>query len=132
MSLSAIARALANNPAVLILDEATSHLDAITEGIVDRNLSQLSCTRIVIAHRLSTVRNADLILALRDGRIVERGSHAELLAANGFYAQLVRSQLEDDTDASQENSALAASYHNGHQSSQNTLGVVVRDGMRIS
>ena len=89
----AIARALAHKPAVLLLDEATSHLDALTERLVDQSLSGLSCTRIVIAHRLSTVRNADLILVLDDGAIVERGSHEDLLAEGGHYAALVQSQL---------------------------------------
>jgi ABC-type methionine transport system ATPase subunit len=94
----ALARALAHNPVILILDDATSHLDAVTERLVDHNLSQLSCTRIVITHRLSTVRNADVICVLKEGRIVERGTHAELLALKGCYAELVHSQLEDDTD----------------------------------
>lgn len=89
-----LARALAHQPAMLVLDEATSHLDVITERRVDRNLSDLSCTRIVIAHRLSTIRNADLILVLDEGAIVERGSHEDLLARGGLYAALVRSQLE--------------------------------------
>jgi ATP-binding cassette subfamily B protein len=80
---------------MLVLDEATSHLDVITERRVDRNLSDLSCTRIVIAHRLSTIRNADLILVLDEGAIVERGSHEDLLARGGLYAALVRSQLEE-------------------------------------
>jgi ABC-type bacteriocin/lantibiotic exporter with double-glycine peptidase domain len=88
----AIARALAHRPALLILDEATSDLDAITESIVDRNLSNLACTRIVIAHRLSTVRNADLILVLDEGFVVERGTHQELLALGGTYAELVHDQ----------------------------------------
>ena len=88
----AIARALAHRPALLILDEATSDLDAITESIVDRNLSELSCTRIVVAHRLSTVRNADLILVLDEGFVVERGTHQELLALGGTYAELVHDQ----------------------------------------
>ena len=83
----AIARALAHDPAILALDEATSNLDAITESIVDQNLSGLECTRIVIAHRLSTVRNADLILVLDAGVIVERGTHEDLLALGGVYAQ---------------------------------------------
>jgi ABC-type bacteriocin/lantibiotic exporter with double-glycine peptidase domain len=88
----AIARALAHQPAILLLDEATSHLDVVTESIVDQNLSDLKCTRVVIAHRLSTVRNADLILVLDKGVIVERGRHDQLLALGGVYATLVRDQ----------------------------------------
>ncbi|HEY0735249.1 MAG TPA: peptidase domain-containing ABC transporter [Herpetosiphonaceae bacterium] len=88
----AIARALAHHPAVLVLDEATSHLDVLTETQVDRYLSALRCTRIVVAHRLSTICNADLILVLDQGTIVEHGTHAELLARGGFYATLVHGQ----------------------------------------
>jgi ATP-binding cassette, subfamily B, bacterial len=61
---------------------------------VERNLQELECTQIIIAHRLSTVRNADIILVLDQGRIVERGSHEDLLAHNGYYATLIRNQLE--------------------------------------
>jgi ABC-type bacteriocin/lantibiotic exporter with double-glycine peptidase domain len=88
----AIARALVNEPPIVLLDEATSHLDSMTEGIVDQNLSYLNCTRIVIAHRLSTVRNANLILVLDQGVIVEHGTHERLLALGGLYATFVREQ----------------------------------------
>ncbi len=96
---AALARALARRPVILLLDEATSHLDMATEALVDHNLSRLACTRIVVAHRLSTIRNADLILVLDEGRIVERGCHEGLLARNGHYAALIHSQMkrvEDD------------------------------------
>lgn len=74
-----LARALATKPAIMLLDEATSHLDKVTERHVEHSLNALGCTRIVIAHRLSTVRNADLILVLDNGQIVEQGSHEALL-----------------------------------------------------
>jgi ABC-type bacteriocin/lantibiotic exporter with double-glycine peptidase domain len=90
----ALARALVHRPAILLLDEATSALDAITESRVHQHLAALRCTRIVIAHRLNTIREADLILVLEDGAIVERGSHAALLAQCGHYAALVQSQVD--------------------------------------
>ncbi len=89
----ALARALVNRPAILLLDEATSELDAITEMDVHQNLAALRCTRIVIAHRLSTIRDADLILVMDDGRIIERGTHEELLARGGHYAALLSTAL---------------------------------------
>ncbi len=88
----ALARALAADPAILLLDEATSHLDPVTEQQLDANLNALNCTRIVIAHRLSTVRNADMIVVLDDGLLVEQGTHEGLLALGGYYATLVAAQ----------------------------------------
>ena len=89
----AIARALAREPVVLILDEATSDLDTATEKAVGQHLRRHGASSLVIAHRLSTVEDADLILVLDDGRVVERGTHADLLAEEGVYARLVRDQL---------------------------------------
>ena len=88
----ALARALLHRPAVLFLDEATSHLDVETEAAVDRNLRALACTRIIIAHRLSTVRDADAILVMEAGRVVERGTHDQLVALGGAYAALSQRQ----------------------------------------
>jgi len=90
----ALARALVHNPALLILDEATSALDSETERRVIRNLEDLRCTRIVLAHRLSTIVNADLILVMDAGEIVETGTHHELLAHGQHYARLVAAQLQ--------------------------------------
>ena len=93
--LVSLARATLADPAVLILDEATSHLDAVNEKAVREALEELMADRttIVIAHRLSTVRSADLIVALNEGQVIETGTHNELLAKGGLYAQLVAHQL---------------------------------------
>jgi ABC-type multidrug transport system fused ATPase/permease subunit len=91
----AIARAFLKNAPTLVLDEATSHLDAVSEAQVRRALDALmrDRTTIVIAHRLSTVRNADFLVVLDRGEVVEIGSHSELVARNGLYARLIRRQL---------------------------------------
>src|SRR5262249_7886522 len=91
----AIARAFLKNAPTLILDEATSHLDAVSEAQVRGALDALmrNRTTIVIAHRLSTVRNADLIAVLDHGRVIETGSHAELVAHGGLYARLIRRKI---------------------------------------
>lgn len=88
-----IARALVRRPALLLLDEATSALDNLTQAIVSETLSGLTATRIVVAHRLSTIRHADRILVLDGGRLVEDGPYDTLIAANGPFAALARRQL---------------------------------------
>ncbi len=90
----ALARALVRRPAILLLDEATSALDAISERKVQEELSRMRCTRILIAHRLSTVVGADRILVMEDGHLVEQGTHAELRTRGGVYAQLLQGQLD--------------------------------------
>ena len=94
--LLAIARAAVADPPVLILDEATSNIDTRTERLIERGMDQLmeGRTVFVIAHRLSTVRNADAILVLEHGRIIERGDHASLLALRGEYYQLYHGMSE--------------------------------------
>jgi ATP-binding cassette subfamily B protein len=93
--LVAIARAMIQDAPILILDEATSSVDTRTEALIQDAMDRLMAgrTTFVIAHRLSTIKNADLILVLRDGDVVERGAHDELLQQNGFYAELYNSQF---------------------------------------
>lgn len=90
-----IARAILANPTILILDEATSSVDTRTEVLIQKGMDQLmrGRTSFVIAHRLSTIKNADMILVMNEGRIIEKGTHQELLEKKGFYAELYNSQF---------------------------------------
>ena len=94
-----IARAILADPKILILDEATSSVDTRTEIQIQKAMDTLmkGRTSFVIAHRLSTIRDADMILVMKDGDIVEQGNHEELIAKNGFYAELYNSQFEKAT-----------------------------------
>ncbi|MNK38042.1 putative ABC transporter ATP-binding protein [compost metagenome] len=96
--LLAIARAILASPSILVLDEATSSIDTITEIKIQEGLQRLmkGRTSFVIAHRLNTIRQADKILVLKDGRLLEQGPHEELLAGNGFYSKLYQDQLRNE------------------------------------
>ena len=92
-----IARAVLADPPIMILDEATSSVDTRTELLIQQAMNRLmeGRTSFVIAHRLSTIRDADLILVMDQGKVIEQGTHTELLEANGFYADLYNSQFSD-------------------------------------
>lgn len=89
---------------ILILDEATSSVDTRTEVLIQKAMQELmkGRTSFVIAHRLSTIRDADLILVMKDGDIIEQGTHQQLLAANGFYTSLYKSQFETSSGISEQ------------------------------
>lgn len=93
-----IARAILSDPKILILDEATSSVDTRTEMHIQKAMNELmkGRTSFVIAHRLSTIKDADLILVMKDGSIIEKGSHSELLKQKGFYADLYMSQFAEN------------------------------------
>jgi len=100
---TALARALAVDPRILVLDDALSAVDTETEEAILKGLRQVLARRttFLVSHRVSTVKEADIIVVLRSGRIVERGSHEELLAEGGFYADLYRRQLLEDEVATE-------------------------------
>ena len=89
-----IARALIGKPKIILMDEATSALDNRTQAVVTQSLETLSATRIVVAHRLSTIRHADRIYVLEAGRVVQVGSFAQLMKQSGLFARLIARQLE--------------------------------------
>src|SRR5205085_3837984 len=111
----AIARALLRRPDVLIFDEATSHLDTATERAIQENLRTVLAdkTVVLVAHRLSTIRSADRIYVLHQGRVVESGSHRQLLGRNGRYATLWQAQADPDEDAPwyRKRGGLSERYH---------------------
>ena len=95
-----IARALLRDPRIIILDEATSALDVVSEHLVQQAINRLiqGRTTLIVAHRLSTIRNADQVLVLKDGQIIQRGKHTELVQSDGFYHDLYMSQFSRDID----------------------------------
>jgi ABC-type bacteriocin/lantibiotic exporter with double-glycine peptidase domain len=101
----AIARAVVTQPAILLLDEASSHLDVASEDRLNANLETLRCTRIVVAHRLTAVRTADQILVMHRGQVAERGTHRELVRRGGMYAALAAAQQPMTIDATRRRAA---------------------------
>ena len=126
-----IARLLLARPRVVILDEATAHLDSTSEAAVQAALGEALAgrTAVVIAHRLSTIRAADLILVIEDGRIVERGTHLELLAAGGRYEELYRTQFDaQPTPRPGRSSPFSPRGRSAHRPSSGVAGPCWRSG----
>ena len=94
-----LARAFASHPKILLLDEATSALDNVTQARVLESVYRESCTVVIVAHRLSTVKDCDRIIMIDDGRIIEEGPYKQLMEKNGAFAELVRKQQETPLEA---------------------------------
>ena len=88
-----IARAVVHQPRILLLDEATAALDNVTQAVVQESLAGLTCTRLVIAHRLNTIRNADWILVMDQGKLAEQGTFDQLTSGHGVFATMLQRQL---------------------------------------
>lgn len=95
-----LARAILADPRILILDEATANVDTVTEQLIQEGLTELlkGRTAMLVAHRLSTIRRADLIVVLGEGRIVEQGTHKDLMGRQGYYYSLIRAQYREELD----------------------------------
>jgi ABC-type bacteriocin/lantibiotic exporter with double-glycine peptidase domain len=118
----AIARAVIRNPSLMLLDEATSALDNSTEKRVIESLERQRCTRITVAHRLSTVRNADLIVVMDKGRIVEQGTHDQLLVRGGLYTKLIQASQNNPLEMSHADPIVPAPAARSSRSSHSVRG----------
>jgi ATP-binding cassette subfamily B (MDR/TAP) protein 1 len=130
----AIARVLIRQPKILVLDEATSALDSESEGIVqgalDRLLQSSERTTIVIAHRLSTVKNADVICVVHDGQVAEKGTHDQLVAKKGHYSALVEAQKRRKTASGNEIDSNLPVFSESMDVPETAVSTIVADGER--